>query len=434
MDWKNSRELYAEACKWIPGGVNSPVRSARAVGTTPIFIRSASGCRITDEDGNQYVDYVCSWGPLIAGHAHPRVVAALQEAAVKGTSYGIPSRLEVEMARRVVTMVPSMEMVRMVNSGTEATMSAIRLARGYTGRKNILKFNGCYHGHSDCLLVQSGSGVATLGIPGSPGVPEEVVRHTISLAYNDLNQVKQTMAQVGKDVAAIIVEPVAGNMGVVAPRAGFLPGLRQICDEYGALLIFDEVISGFRLAPGGAQELFGVFPDLTCLGKIIGGGLPVGAYGGRRAIMERMAPAGDIYQAGTLSGNPLAMSAGLATLELLREANVYSTLEEKARYLATGFQEAARLAQVPSVLNRVGSMGCAFFTGAPVFDFATAQQADTRSYAIFFQEMLQRGVYLAPSQFEAFFVSLAHSQSDLDYTIDAAATAFKKVSEQSGRP
>jgi glutamate-1-semialdehyde 2,1-aminomutase len=427
MRWDNSNSWYQEACKWIPGGVNSPVRSARAVGSSPIFVKQGYGCWIVDEDGNRYVDYVCSWGPLIAGHAHPKVLEAISQAAMRGTSYGIPTRLEVAMAQKVVQMVPSMDLVRMVNSGTEATMSAIRLARGFTGRSKFIKFNGCYHGHSDCLLVQSGSGLATFGIPGSPGVPPEVVQHTLSLPYNDLDQVRQTMARQGEQVAAIIVEPVAGNMGVVPPAPGFLAGLRQVCDEYGAVLIFDEVISGFRLARGGAQELYGVLPDLTCLGKIIGGGLPVGAYGGKRVIMDRVAPMGDIYQAGTLSGNPLAMSAGLATLELLEEPGVYRELEEKARYLEAGLTDAAARAQVPVMTNRVGSMSCSFFTNAPVVDFVGAQAADTRQYAVFFQEMLRRGVYLAPSQFEAYFVGLAHDQAALDHTIEAAVEAFRAV-------
>ncbi len=430
MKWDNSKIWYEEACKWIPGGVNSPVRSARAVGMAPIFVKQGLGCWIVDEDGNRYVDHVCSWGPLIAGHAHPKVVEAISQTVMRGTSYGIPTRLEIAMAQKVVQMVPSIDMVRMVNSGTEATMSAIRLARGFTGRSKLIKFNGCYHGHADCLLVQSGSGLATFGIPGSPGVPPEVVQHTLSLPYNDLDQVKQTMAREGEQVAAIIVEPVAGNMGVVAPREDFLSGLRKICDDYRTILIFDEVITGFRLARGGAQELYGVLPDLTCLGKIIGAGLPVGAYGGKRTLMERVAPVGDIYQAGTLSGNPLAMSAGLAMLELLDQPGVYEDLEDKARYLVKGLTEAAGQAQVAVTTNRVGSMGCSFFTAEPVVDFATAQKADTRRYAVFFQEMLRRGVYLAPSQFEAYFVSLAHERAALDHTIQAAAEAFKIVRER----
>lgn len=430
MEWENSKQLYEEACRWIPGGVNSPVRSARAVGMHPIFIKEAGGCRLVDEDGNTYIDYVGSWGPLIVGHSHPRVVEAVRKAAERGTSYGIPTRLETAMAQKVVEMVPSMEMVRMVSSGTEATMSAIRLARGYTGRKKIIKFNGCYHGHGDCLLVQSGSGVATLGIPGSPGIPEEIVRHTLSLPYNHLDGVRDVMERVGGEVAAIIVEPVAANMGVVLPRPGFLEGLRQLCDAHGVVLIFDEVITGFRLAPGGAQERFGVLPDVTCLGKIIGGGLPVGAYGGKRDIMLKMAPAGDVYQAGTLSGNPLAMSAGLATLELLSEGGVYDALEEKGRYLAEGLSGVAKATEVPMVMHRVGSLGCGFFTDEPVVDFESALKSNTRAYAVFFQEMLKEGVYLAPSQFEAFFVSLAHEKSELDRTVDAAARALRRVKEE----
>lgn len=427
MRWDNSRKWYQEACKWIPGGVNSPVRSSRAVGASPLFVKQGHGCWIVDEDGNRYVDHVCSWGPLIAGHAHPKVVEAISQTAMRGTSYGIPTRLEVVMAQKVVEMVPSMDMVRMVNSGTEAAMSAIRLARGFTGRSKLIKFNGCYHGHSDCLLVQSGSGLATFGIPGSPGVPPELVQHTLSLPYNDLEQVQETMAREGEQVAAIIVEPVAGNMGVVAPRPGFLAGLRKSCDAYGSILIFDEVITGFRVARGGAQELYGVLPDLTCLGKIIGGGLPVGAYGGKRTIMERVAPLGDVYQAGTLSGNPLAMNAGLATLEILEQPGVYQELEEKGRYLVGGLTEAATQAEISVVTNRVGSMGCSFFTDTPVEDFTGAQKADTQQYAVFFREMLRRGVYLAPSQFEAFFVGLAHDRAALDHTIEAAAEAFKAL-------
>lgn len=427
MKWDVSKKLYEEACRWLPGGVNSPVRSGRAVGITPIFAVAASGCRLRDADGNEYIDYVGSWGPMIVGHAHPKVVAAVQAAAVNGTSYGVPTQLEVEMARKVVEMVPSLEMVRMVNSGTEATMSAIRLARGYTGRKRIIKFDGCYHGHGDSLLVKAGSGLATLGIPGSPGVPEEVAQATLSLPYNNLGEVKAAMARLGEEVAAIIVEPVAANMGVVLPEAEFLPGLRALCDQHGSLLIFDEVITGFRLARGGAQERFGLNPDITCLGKIIGGGLPVGAYGGKREILSRMAPAGEVYQAGTLSGNPLAMSAGLATLELLAEDGFYQALEEKSEYLAHGLTEAANTTDVAVVLNRIGSIGCGFFTDEPVGDFAAALKADTQAYALFFQEMLKRGIYLAPSQFEAFFISAAHSKADLDQTIEAATQALQEV-------
>lgn len=433
MEWEKSKRLYEEACKWIPGGVNSPVRSARAVGMNPIFVKEARGCRLVDEDGNTYIDYVGSWGPLIVGHSHPDIVEAVRRAAEKGTSYGIPTQLEISMAQKVVEMVPSIDMVRMVSSGTEATMSAIRLARGYTGRKKIIKFNGCYHGHGDCLLVQSGSGLATLGIPGSPGIPEEIVMHTLSLPYNDLGQVEEVMERMGKEVAAIIVEPVAANMGVVLPMPGFLQGLRKLCDAFGTVLIFDEVISGFRLAAGGAQEVFGVLPDLTCLGKIIGGGLPVGAYGGKREIMMKMAPVGDIYQAGTLSGNPLAMSAGLATLNILSSAGIYEVLEEKANYLVHGLAEGAKAAGVSVRMNRIGSLGCGFFTAEEVCDFESALKADTQAYAVFFQEMLKGGIYMAPSQFEAFFVSLAHEKSDLDRTVEVAAQAFERVREHSAR-
>jgi len=429
MKWDASNELYMEACQLMPGGVNSPVRSGRAVGFDPVFIKKAEGCRITDEDGNVYIDYVGSWGPLILGHSHPEVVAALRDVADRGTSYGIPTRIEVDMARKVVEMVPSIEMVRMVNSGTEAAMSAVRLARGYTGRKKIVKFNGCYHGHADSLLVKSGSGLITFGIPGTPGVPEEIVQHTISLPYNDLQMVREVMERAGKEVAAIIVEPVAANMGVVLPRAGYLEGLRRICTEYRSLLIFDEVITGFRLAPGGAQQLFGIMPDLTCLGKIIGGGLPVGAYGGKKEIMERIAPSGDVYQAGTLSGNPLAMSAGLSMLNVLSRGGIYEQIEKQNTYLCSGLEEAATSAGVPVRLNRIASLGCGFFTKEPVFDLESAAKSDTGAYGVFFREMLKRGVYLAPSQFEAFFVSAAHGKDDLDRTIEAAFEALKIVGQ-----
>ncbi len=431
MKWERNEQLFTEACEWIPGGVNSPVRSGRAVGMNPMFVKEALGCKLVDEDGNSYIDYVGSWGPLIVGHAHPEVVEAVRGVVGRGTSYGIPTAVEIDMARKVAGMVPSIEMVRMVSSGTEATMSAIRLARGYTGRKKIIKFNGCYHGHADSLLVQSGSGIATFGIPGCPGVPDEIVQHTISLPFNDLERVRDMMERTGEQVAAIILEPVPANMGLVLPREGFLAGLRRMCDECGSLLIFDEVITGFRLAPGGAQQMFGIMPDLTCLGKIIGGGLPVGAYGGRREIMVKMAPVGNVYQAGTLSGNPLAMTAGLATLEILSRPGVYEELDRKGEYLARGLSEAAKAAQVPVMMHRLGSMGCGFFTQEPVTDFESAKKSDTRAYAIFFREMLRRGIYLAPSQFEAFFLSTAHDRGDLDRTIEAAGEAFMRVKEAS---
>lgn len=423
----SSEKLYRQAEEIIPGGVNSPVRSCRAVGTHPLFIARGRGSKIFDVDGNSYIDYVGSWGPLILGHAHPEVVEAVKKAAELGTSFGIPTRLEVELAQMITKLVPSMEMVRMVNSGTEATMSAIRVARGYTGRSKIIKFDGCYHGHADTLLVKAGSGVATLGIPGSAGVPADFVQHTLSLRFNDLDQIASVMEKQGKEVAAIILEPVAGNMGVVPPEPGFLEGLRHWCNETGALLIFDEVMTGFRLALGGAQELYGVQPDLTCLGKVIGGGLPVGAYGGRREIMSKVAPLGEVYQAGTLSGNPLAVTAGLTTISLLSKPGVYDELEERSNYL---FNEMSRLAgkhKVVSTTNRVGSMGCLFFTERPVVDFDSAQTADTQKFAHMFCAMLERGVYLAPSQFEAAFVSLAHDQEDIDKTLAAADQVFREI-------
>ena len=417
--------LYREAMDVIPGGVNSPVRACRAVGTTPLFIVRGSGSKIYDMDGSAYIDYVGSWGPLIMGHAHPQVVAAIKEAADQGTTFGIPTPREVELAQMISRLVPSMEMVRMVNSGTEATMSAIRLARGYTGRNKIIKFDGCYHGHVDSLLVKAGSGVATLGIPGSAGVPPAVVQHTLSLPFNNLDEVSRVMAGQGGDVAAIIVEPIAGNMGVVPPRPGFLDGLRSWCDKTGALLIFDEVITGFRLGLGGAQELCHVRPDITCLGKIIGGGLPIGAYGGSREIMSRVAPLGDVYQAGTLSGNPLAVTAGLATLQLLTRPGLYETLEDAASYLFTELRKLAKKHGVPAQVNRVGSMGTVFFAAQPVVDFASALTSDTKRFARVFCAMLERGIYLAPSQFEAVFVSLAHTKDDLEKTLAAADEALK---------
>jgi len=426
---KNSRsqQLWQKAQQVMPGGVNSPVRAMAAVGLEPPFIKSARGCRLVDADGNTYLDYVGSWGPLILGHAHPEVVEAICKAAEKGTSFGAPTQAEVEFAEKICQMVPSLEMLRLVSSGTEATMSALRLARGHTGRELIVKFDGCYHGHSDGLLAAAGSGLATLGIPSCPGVPDATVKLTISLPYNDLEAVRRTFEERGDEIACIIVEPVAGNMGVVAPAEGFLQGLRAICDQYGALLIFDEVITGFRLAPGGAQERFGVTPDLTCLGKIIGGGLPVGAYGGRREIMERVAPVGPVYQAGTLSGNPLATAAGLKTLEILSQHGVYQRLEELAERLYNALGEALDEAGLPHYGQRVGAMFTWFFQEGPVTDYASATKSDTELFARFYRAMLARGVYLAPSQFEATFVSLAHSEEDLDQTATAARDALKTL-------
>lgn len=422
-----SEKLFQKAKKCIPGGVNSPVRAGQAVGIDPPFISKANGCVIWDVDGNEYVDYVCSWGPMILGHAHPEIVNALEERVKLGTSYGAPTELEVEMADIIVEMVPSIEMVRMVNSGTEATMSAIRLARGYTGREKIIKFDGCYHGHADSLLVSAGSGLATLGIPGSPGVPQDLARHTISLPFNSLESVVQAFGKFGPEIAAVIVEPIPGNMGVINPDQAFLKGLRELTNEYGALLIFDEVISGFRVAIGGAQELYGIMPDLTCLGKIIGGGLPVGAYGGKKEIMTRMAPQGDVYQAGTLSGNPLAMAAGLATLKILKEKSPYDELDKKGDILFSGLKRVAEAAGVNVVINRVGSMGSLFFTDEPVTDFETAKTGDENLFKRYFRSMLDQGIYLAPSPYEAAFLSTAHSEETVRKTIECASVAFKTL-------
>lgn len=424
---ETSDHLFERASRYIPGGVNSPVRAGKAVGIDPLFIARADGALLWDADGNEYIDYVCSWGPMILGHSHPEVVQALEESIRLGTSYGAPTEREVEMAETIVEMVPSIEMVRMVNSGTEATMSAIRLARGYTGREKIIKFDGCYHGHADSLLVTAGSGVATLGIPGSPGVPKNLASQTISLPFNHMESLDQAFQRFGPEIAAVIVEPIPGNMGVIVPQQQFLDGLSRTTREHGSLLIFDEVISGFRVAPGGAQELFGITPDLTCLGKIIGGGLPVGAYGGKKDIMSKMAPQGDIYQAGTLSGNPLAMAAGLATLRVLRKGDVYKELEERSNSLFSGLGGAARAAGIPSVINRVGSMGTIFFTADPVTDFETAKASDQDLFKGYYRRMLEQGIYLAPSPFEASFVSTAHSQDIIQKTIACAEKAFRDL-------
>ena len=422
-----SEELFARAQRLIPGGVNSPVRAFKAVGGTPLFIRKAEGARMWDADGKGYIDYVGSWGPLILGHAHPSVVEAITQAAVRGTSYGAPCAAEVELADRVVRLVPSIQKVRFVSSGTEATMSALRLARGFTGRNKILKFEGCYHGHADALLVAAGSGVATLGIPGSPGVPPGTVADTVTAPFNDLGAVEKVVEAHGPDLAAIIVEPVAGNMGCVAPRDGYLQGLRDLATRAGALLVFDEVMTGFRLATGGAQVLYGVKPDLTCLGKIIGGGLPVGAYGGRADIMDHVAPSGPVYQAGTLSGNPLAMAAGCVTLDLLQRAGTYMRLEMLAARLHAGLLGARDEADVKVTINRVGSMITLFFTPGPVHDFASAKTSDTTLFARFFHELLARGIYFPPAQYEAAFVSLAHTESDIDATVRAAGEIFREL-------
>ena len=427
---KRSEELFAEALKYLPGGVDSPVRAYRAVGGTPLFVGHGLGARLWDADGNEYIDYVSSCGPLILGHAHPRVVAALQRAAARGTSFGAPTELETQLARLVIQAFPSIERVRFVNSGTEATMSALRLARGFTGRDRIVKFDGCYHGHADALLVQAGSGVLTLGTPDSAGVPKAATADTISAPYNDLTTLARIFDENRGQIAAVIVEPVAGNMGVVPPQPGFLAGLRELTQTAGSLLIFDEVMTGFRVAFGGMQELTGLRADLTCLGKVIGGGLPVGSYGGRADVMARLAPAGPVYQAGTLAGNPLAMTAGLETLSELAKPGTYEVLEERSARLAVGMAESARAAGIATVATRVGSMFTTFFTDEPVVDYVSAKRASIRRYARFFHEMLQRGVYLAPSQFEAGFLSLAHSDDDVQQTVEAARGAFAAAREE----
>jgi glutamate-1-semialdehyde 2,1-aminomutase len=422
-----SVKLFDEAKKYIPGGVNSPVRAFKSVGANPVFIDRARGSKIYDVDGNEYIDYVGSWGPMILGHQHPEVVAALKAYLDKGTSYGAPTELETELAKVIIDAFPAMEMVRMVNSGTEATMSAIRVARGYTKRNKIVKFEGHYHGHGDSFLIKAGSGALTLGVPTSPGVPEAIAGGTITAAYNDIDMLREIFAKDGHDIAAVIVEGVPGNMGVVPPKSGYLEELRALTREYGTLLIFDEVMSGFRVAYGGAQVLYNIEPDLTTLGKIIGGGLPVGAYGGKRELMELVAPAGPIYQAGTLSGNPLAMTAGITTLKLLQKPGVYEELEKKSAKLAAGLEKAAQETGVQATFNRVGSMLCAFFTDRPVMDFASAATSDTAKFGVFFRKMLEQGIYLAPSQFEAAFVSLAHTDQDIEKTVQAGHGAFAAV-------
>ena len=421
-----SEELFDIAQHLMPGGVNSPVRAFRGVGGTPRFIRSARGATITDVDGNTYIDYVGSWGPMILGHADEEVIAALQEVATRGTSFGAPTELEVSLAQEVIDAVPSIEVVRMVSSGTEATMSAIRLARGVTGRTKLVKFEGCYHGHADSLLVKAGSGVATLGLPDSPGVPAALAENTLTLPFNNAQALEQVFAE-HKDIAAVIIEPVVGNMGCVPPENGYLEAVRKLTKDHGALLIFDEVMTGFRVARGGAQELYGIAPDITTLGKIIGGGLPVGAYGGSREVMNQIAPAGPIYQAGTLSGNPLSMTAGLITLRRLKDKSVYKQLEATTQQLTEGLSNAAKEAGITTVTNRVGSMWTSFFTGEPVTNWDTANKCDRQLYGKFFHAMLNEGVYLAPSQFEAAFVSLAHIKEVITQTINAAKKAFVSI-------
>ncbi|HET7559209.1 MAG TPA: glutamate-1-semialdehyde 2,1-aminomutase [Limnochordia bacterium] len=422
-----SAEAFERARRVIPGGVNSPVRAFKAVGGAPRFIQRGAGARVTDLDGNVYLDYVCSWGALIAGHAHPEIVRAVQSAAERGTSFGAPTEAETRLAEAICAALPAIEQVRLVNSGTEATMSALRLARAATGRELIVKFAGCYHGHVDSLLIEAGSGALSLGVPSSPGVPAAFAQATLLARYNDLDSVAECFERHGSQIAAVIVEPVAGNMGVVPPQPGFLPGLRALTKQHGALLIFDEVITGFRVGPGGAQERYGVTPDLTCLGKVIGGGLPVGAYGGPAAIMARLAPEGDVYQAGTLSGNPLAMAAGLAALGLLGEHGTYATLERRAARLAEGIQAAAKRAGHAVQIGRVGSMLTPFFTSDPVTDQASALAADRQRYGRFFHALLAEGVYFPPAQFEALFVSTAHKDEEIEMSIAAVERAFRRL-------
>jgi glutamate-1-semialdehyde 2,1-aminomutase len=425
-----SPELFERAQRYIPGGVNSPVRAFKGVGGTPIFIDRAEGAYLYDSEGRPYIDYVGSWGPMVLGHGHPEVVRAVQQQAARGISYGAPTELEIEMAERVCRLLPSIELLRLVNSGTEATMSAIRLARGFTGRDGLVKFEGCYHGHADALLVKAGSGALTLGVPTSPGVPADTARHTLTLDYNDLDSVARAFRQHGDRIAAVIVEPVAGNMNCVPPLPGFLEGLRALCDQYGAVLIFDEVMTGFRVALGGAQARYGVRPDLTTLGKVIGGGLPVGAFGGRRDIMEKLAPLGPVYQAGTLSGNPLAMAAGLKTLELISVPGFFEALEQKTLELAKGLRVEAARAGLPFTTQQVGGMFGLFFTEAPaVQTYAQVMACDAARFRAFFHGMLARGVYLAPSAYEAGFVSAAHSPSDLSQTVAAAAAVFRQLAQ-----
>lgn len=430
--FEKSKQLFERAQALMPGGVNSPVRAFRAVGGCPLFITKGAGSRIYDADGNEFIDYVGSWGPLILGHCHPEVMEALKKVLETGTSFGAPTEHETELAQLICEAFPSIEQVRLTNSGTESTMSALRLARGFTGRSMILKFEGCYHGHGDSLLVKAGSGVATLGLPDSPGVPEDLAKLTLTSRFNDLSGVEAMLAEYGKQVAAVILEPVVGNMGCVPPQPGFLEGLRRLTSAYGSLLIFDEVMTGFRIAYGGAQERYGVKPDLTTLGKVIGGGLPVGAYGGRRDIMDHVAPVGPVYQAGTLSGNPLAVTAGITTLKILDRSGTYSALEERSKRLNDGLLHAARDAGVLVSGNRVGSMFTIFFTGTgtPVVDWSTAKQSNTERFAVFFRAMLENGVYLAPSQFEAGFLSTAHTDAEVEETIAAARNAFACVAER----
>jgi len=427
MKITRSQSFYKKALELMPGGVNSPVRAFRAVGGNPLFIARAKGSKIYDVDGNEFIDYVLSWGPMILGHSHPEVVKALKKAIENGTSYGAPTPLEIELAMLIKKAYPSIEKVRMVNSGTEATMSAIRLARAFTKRNKVIKFEGCYHGHADGLLVRAGSGATTFGIPDSPGVPEDYARNTITLPFNNLEAVRNVVERDWRDIACVILEPVVGNIGCVLPKEGFLEGLREITEKFGIVLIFDEVMTGFRVSYGGAQAYYGIRPDLTCLGKVIGGGLPVGAYGGKREIMSMVAPEGPVYQAGTLSGNPLAMTAGIVTLKILSKKSVYKTLEKRAYQLEEGLKDASKKAGISARFYRAGTIFCTYFTDRDVYDYETAKASDTERFAKFFRGMLERGIYLAPSQFEAGFLSIAHTEKDIEKTVRSAFEVMKKL-------
>jgi glutamate-1-semialdehyde 2,1-aminomutase len=426
MKWKKSQRLFKKAQELIPGGVNSPVRAFKAVGGNPLFIQKAKGSKIYDVDGNEYIDYVLSWGPLILGHAHPDIIKALKKATERGTSYGAPTQLEIELAELVLKTYPSMDMVRMVNSGTEATMSAIRVARGFTGRDKTIKFEGCYHGHADGLLVRAGSGATTFGVPDSPGVPKSYAQETITLPFNDVDALKNVINEEWKSIACVIIEPVVGNIGCVLPVPGFLETLRELTKKNGIILIFDEVMTGFRVSFGGAQAYYGIKPDMTCLGKVIGGGLPVGAYGGRKDIMSMVSPLGPVYQAGTLSGNPLAMTAGIETIKILSKGKTYKKLEYIAGLLEKGLIDAAEMAGVKTKFYRAGTMFCTYFTETDVIDYKTAKTSDTSKFSMFFSGILKKGINLAPSQFEAGFISLAHTEKDVEKTVRAAYEAFKE--------
>jgi glutamate-1-semialdehyde 2,1-aminomutase len=427
LDWTKSRKLFEKALRVIPGGVNSPVRAFKAVGGNPLFIKSAKGSRIYDVDGNKYIDYVLSWGPMILGHSHPAIVKALRSAIEKGTSFGAPTKLEIELAELILQAYPSMEKIRMVSSGTEATMSAIRVARGFSGRDKIIKFEGCYHGHADGLLVKAGSGAMTFGIPDSPGVPKSYAKNTLTIPFNNSKAFIDIVRKDWKSIACVIVEPIAGNVGCVLPKPGFLETLRKETEQYGIVLIFDEVMTGFRVSYGGAQASYGIKPDMTCLGKVIGGGMPVGAYGGKKQIMSVVAPEGPVYQAGTLSGNPVAMTAGIETLKILSRKGTYEKLEKTMAGLEEGLKDAARRAGVKTKFYRAGTMFCTYFTNSEVVDYSTAKKSDTEKFGRFFRGMLSRGINLAPSQFEAGFVSLAHTQKDIDKTVRAAFATLTEI-------